>query len=589
VSHLLINFPNVAHAVGDDDEDYEDDPLLLTDQVNSQTRLKSPMKQKRGRPPKLKPPAEAGQSRRSTRSVSTRPDSPPIPYVRSSSPNDVVVTGGSQNGVAKKGSKRAKQPALSRANTTSTTDLRGQTHKDAIDIEKTASPVKAGPKKLAFASDARPAHSFFSRPSATTTVVTPPEAAEPTNIDETAPTPETIVANIAALVAPSKKVHGFFQPARSDSKTATMKSGWGHGIKEGEEWLPPWPGAEWPVHLGSSGDRSSEAGPSRQRRTVPEVSPCDPDDTYWLSILSQPGISDGVVNIKPDRTRHIAAENGDRETFCDRFRPKAASQVLGNVTEATYLRDWLSTLVVGTKDGNGPRVIRKVPKRKVKLDDWIVDDINDFDKTEAEEEVEMPKPYDEPDLTMGSRPNSYAPLSAWLTNTILLSGPNGSGKSAAVYAAATELGWEVFEVYPGIGKRTGGNLMSLVGDVGKNHMVGKAKDAENTKPSPAGMKAFLKPTIKDDEDEEAPPPGSQGEPIEIDDDHPERAATPPPRLRNLSVPTTPFRDEAKFRQSLILLEEVDILFDEEATFWPAVIALIAESKRPVVMTCNGTF
>lgn len=293
-------------------------------------------------------------------------------------------------------------------------------------------------------------------------------------------------------------------------------------------------------------------------------------------------------NPSPRRASTLPPANGDRESFCDRFRPKTAAQVLGNVTEATYLRDWLSTLVVGTKDGSGPRVIRKVPKRRLKLDDWIVDDIGEFGEEEPEEEVEMPEPFDESDVPMGVRPNTYAPLSTWLTNTILLSGPSGSGKSAAVYAAAIELGWEVFEVYPGIGKRTGGNLMSLVGDVGKNHMVGKAKEAENTKPSPAGLKTFFRSTTKDVDIAEEVPPGSQGEPIEIDDDHPERPATPPPpRLRNPSISSTPFRDEAKFRQSLILLEEVDILFDEEATFWPAVIALIAESKRPVVMTCNG--
>lgn len=581
-----MSHPPITPALSDDIDDEldgADDPLLPKDHSAEQNQS-LPAKQKRGRPPKTKPPSEAGPSRRSTRSVSTTKDTH-IPYVRSSSPNDIEVTGGSQNGTAKNGARRPRQPVFSRANTSSTTDLRGQTHKDAIDVENTVSPVKPGPKKLVFASDTKPAHSFFSKPPQTASVATPPEATMTSLNNGCEPIPEPKAAEVTASGAPSKQVHNFFQPTRSDAKTTTMKKGWGHGIKEGEEWLPPWPGAEWPVHLGQV-DTLPQAGPSRPRRSAPEVRPCE-DDGFWQSFLTQAERSSIQATRHPQRTNHLPQANGDRETYCDRFRPKTASQVLGNTTEATYLRDWLSTLVVGTKDGSGPRVIRKVPKRKLRLDDWIVDDIGEFGDEEPEEEVELLEPYDEPDLPMGERPNTYAPLSSWLTNTILLSGPNGSGKSAAVYAAATELGWEVFEVYPGIGKRTGGNLMSLVGDVGKNHMVGKVKDVEITKPSPAGLTAFFGSTLKDVESEEAPPPGSQGEPIEIDDDHPERQATPPPRLRNPSMPTTPFRDEAKFRQSLILLEEVDILFDEEATFWPAVIALIAESKRPVVMTCNG--
>jgi hypothetical protein len=439
-----------------------------------------------------------------------------------------------------------------------------------------------------FASDAKPAHSFFSRPAPTASAAPTPEITEPpiTNGTVPVPIPEPKPAEAVAPTFPPKKVHNFFQPARNDVKPTTMKNGWGHGIKEGEEWFPPWPGGDWPVHLGAV-DTPSQAGPSRPRRPIPETHACDPADVFWQSFLKQAGGSDSSNKHVHRRTDNLPLASGDRESYCDRFRPRTAAQVLGNVTEASYLRDWLSTLVVGTKDGSGPRVIRKVPKRRMKLDDWIVDDIGEFGDEEPEEELGMPEPYDELDMPMGERPNTYAPLSAWLTNTILLSGPSGSGKSAAVYAAATELGWEVFEVYPGIGKRTGGNLMSLVGDVGKNHMVGKAKDAEILKPSPAGLKIFFGSSSKAIDIEEGPPTGSQGEPIEIDDDHPERTATPPPRLRNPSIPTTPFRDEAKFRQSLILLEEVDILFDEEATFWPAVIALIAESNRPVVMTCNG--
>ncbi len=44
---------------------------------------------------------------------------------------------------------------------------------------------------------------------------------------------------------------------------------------------------------------------------------------------------------------------------------------------------------------------------------------------------------------------------------------------------------------------------------------------------------------------------------------------------------------ASARQSIILLEEVDILFGEDSGFWPMVVNLIKDSRRPVIMTCNG--
>ena len=54
---------------------------------------------------------------------------------------------------------------------------------------------------------------------------------------------------------------------------------------------------------------------------------------------------------------------------------------------------------------------------------------------------------------------------------MVLVGPTGVGKSAAVYACASELGFEVFELYPGMGRRSGKDLAGAVGQLTRNHMV----------------------------------------------------------------------------------------------------------------------
>jgi hypothetical protein len=279
--------------------------------------------------------------------------------------------------------------------------------------------------------------------------------------------------------------------------------------------------------------------------------------------------------------------DANREAWAERYRPTAAEQVLGNDVEATYLRDWLRVLSVGTSDGTARKVARKVKKGKAQLvEGWIVDDAGIFgdavDGLDDEEDLEYVD-YEEPDLALGQRPKSYPDLATGqLTNTMLLAGATGTGKSAAVHAAATELGWEIFEVYPGMGKRTGGNLMSWVGDVGKNHLVVKGNKADSVKPNNNGIGAFFagaKKRTRDDDDPIAIS-GSQGsmkDPIEIEVSPREE------KEMELDVAET----STTVRQSLILIDEADILFAEENTFWPAVISLIAESRRPVIITCNG--
>ncbi|WFC99725.1 hypothetical protein MYAM1_002470 [Malassezia yamatoensis] len=194
--------------------------------------------------------------------------------------------------------------------------------------------------------------------------------------------------------------------------------------------------------------------------------------------------------------------------WTDRWRPKKAHEVLCNEQAAGYVRDWLHDLRV-TFQSNASRkrpVLTRVTQRK--RGRTRQNGTKDDDEWNSEEEAWFDQ--------YRTSATSKLPL---LTNCLLLQGPTGSGKSAVVYACAQELGFEVFELYVGIGRRSGKELVNAVGQLARNHMV-----AQETSNEP--------------------------------------------------------------RQSLILLDEADILFDEDAGFWAAVVELVKESHRPVILTCT---
>ncbi|WFD43893.1 hypothetical protein MPSI1_002558 [Malassezia psittaci] len=193
--------------------------------------------------------------------------------------------------------------------------------------------------------------------------------------------------------------------------------------------------------------------------------------------------------------------------WTDRWRPKKADEVLCNEQAAGYVRDWLHDLrVTFQSDASRKRpVLTRVTQRK--RGRTRQNGVKDDDEWNSEEEAWF------------DQYRSSTTKSPSLTNCLLLQGPTGSGKSAVVHACAQELGFEVFELYVGIGRRSGKELVNAVGQLARNHMV-----AQETSNEP--------------------------------------------------------------RQSLILLDEADILFDEDAGFWSAVVDLVRESHRPVILTCT---
>lgn len=321
-----------------------------------------------------------------------------------------------------------------------------------------------------------------------------------------------------------------------------------------------------------------------------------------------------------------ASPSHSSDLWADRFRPLAAGEVLGNETEASYLRDWLVAVqvkVAGVEEKDKRKaakrqIVRKVDKsqrKKKKVsrkDDWIVED-DDFGYEDEADPIQSDTDSSDEDtianlkratspqaplspsklshhLTTQTRPDEsdglgssragfYPPLvKSSLSNCILLVGPSGSGKTAAIYACANELGWEIFEVYPGL-RRSGVALTEMVGEVGRNHLVGRGgtgggaagASVQSVPDKKASLAGFFKKPVKDTDFgfmQKTEPLGG------VD------------RASSSSVYQSGGGGET-IRQSCILLEEVDILFQEDKGFWPAVVTLVSQSRRPVILTCNG--
>lgn len=339
--------------------------------------------------------------------------------------------------------------------------------------------------------------------------------------------------------------------------------------------------------------------------------------------------------------QHPSQSSGSKQdAWVDQYRPVRADQLLGNERSGQYIKEWLLALELSldtstssppvasaqprkrkrakgengpsTRGAKRPRIVRTVDKaerrkqrkRVSNSSHWIVD-------SDDEDEAEDVIPHHDDGFDDLLHPGDPLPgavlsydFSTYLSNSLLIVGPPGSGKTAAVYACAAELDWEVFELNSGWGKRSGANVVAMLEGVGKNHTLGveasngrktdlkgkrKTSDKETTSQSLHSI--FAKATeAREDIPGEL---GAKGESLEASDSIEEGRRSVGYMVEeegltdslHASPKDAPIR---KVNQSIILLDEVDVLFSGEATFWPTVVNIIKESRRPVIMTCTGS-
>ena len=344
-------------------------------------------------------------------------------------------------------------------------------------------------------------------------------------------------------------------------------------------------------------DKHFESGSKLQARVLPELRTFQPS-----SNPKKEGGSGGVesgIRIPPQLIRLFRSIASSLSAFdmsqCEtanwvqKYAPTSATEVLQPGKEAFLLRDWLQALMVqsvdtGSAEAEKPKSGAKMKavgpgkkKRRKKLDGFIVSsDDEDYELQELSEEDDNWAPSGSRGI-LRKTVVSKGKDGDKTANALVISGPHGCGKTAAVYAVAKELGFEVFEINPS-SRRSGKDVLEKIGDMTRNHHVRQHQSAS-------------KPDDQVSEDEVAKDVKLGKQPTMGSFFKPKSTATKPKRAEMPSIQKAQSEAAKKEpsktqRQSLILLEEVDILYEEDKQFWATVISLIAQSKRPFIMTCN---
>ncbi|OJD25427.1 hypothetical protein ACJ73_03204 [Blastomyces percursus] len=322
-----------------------------------------------------------------------------------------------------------------------------------------------------------------------------------------------------------------------------------------------------------------------------------------MPYTSHPAVAQLLASVRSSTTAFERGEFDD-SPWTQKYAPSGADFVLQLGTEASVLKKWLRNLTVSTvnsgtsgSDGKQPKQIpydgakRKRRKKPKDLDGFIVSSDDEEPRMD-----EIDSPNDDDELAGGvtisnkrtvvrsdnanARSSRSVPEKRPVPNLILISGPSGCGKTAAVYGVAKELGFEIFEINAG-SRRSARDIVERVGDMTQNHLVHLLGQVNDNSPAASSLKSMISTSNTDTGKQNAMQnffkqgTNNLGTRATDKDGAPTSDGKPP------VLKTQPSQ-----KQSLILFEEVDILFEEDKQFWSGVLTLISQSKRPIIMTCN---
>ncbi|XP_036050315.1 ATPase family AAA domain-containing protein 5 [Onychomys torridus] len=336
-----------------------------------------------------------------------------------------------------------------------------------------------------------------------------------------------------------------------------------------------------------------ETGNQKSKRKKPNEYSVSPEEIKEKSEDLEKRINSSGINL------YSAKGSGTEDMlWTEKYQPQNSNELIGNELAIKKLYSWL-------KDWKRRAELEERQNSKAKRDEKQEDlsDSMDFKGSSDDEDCH-------------------------LCNTVLITGPTGVGKTAAVYACAQELGFKIFEVNAS-SQRSGRQILSQLKEATQSHQVDK-QGVNSQKPcffnnynlgkSPKKLNSPGKVVISPRKLPPSSPKGSG-----------QKRVLPPKTLANyFKVPSKSKNNEEvgalmgnnkgiknssleqrqiiqtkstnannsnvkeigaeessrKNATSLILFEEVDIIFDEDTGFLNAVKTFMATTKRPVVLTTN---
>lgn len=284
--------------------------------------------------------------------------------------------------------------------------------------------------------------------------------------------------------------------------------------------------------------------------------------------------------------------------WTDKYLPQHSSDIIGNTASVRRLHSWLKEWKL-----RADREERKKQKDK-KKEDGSYDSDWDGGEDDSQDGEDM------------------------LCNTVLITGPTGVGKTAAVYACAQELGFKVFEVNAS-SQRSGRLILSQLKEATQSHQVdsqgvnahkptyfnsyGTSSSTGSLRPgsSPRNLNSPRR-VVSSPRKPQSPRGAKKGSltPVSLakffktaasstkEPQNTTKAASKKVGKANEAVlpvksPPAPSPKEKgseeqskKTATSLILFEEVDVIFDEDSGFLAAIKTFMTTTKRPVVLTTS---